>query len=128
MKNATFNIRFFTVNADSLPSKVINSENIIGTAPKGRKIIEIDLSNHRIRLPENGIFIGFEFLIIESNKHEFVYTIKGSKKKHKGISYEPAFGLVDSETSMVFTFVNGKWRKRNIKNSLAPAIQILLVN
>ena len=73
------------------------------------------------------------------NKYEFNYTIKGSKKKHLGIHYDPKVGLIPSVVNKNgWIFIQGKWRKvwknndksmrkyRNKYNQLA--IELTLTN
>ena len=112
VKDSKFNIRLYDVNENGEPENYIYDQNIIGIAKKGKKITEIDVSKLNIEFPKDGFFIAFEWLIIENNKYEFNYTIKGSKKKHIGIHYAPKIGLIPSvsnENSWIFN--QGKWRK-----------------
>lgn len=117
VNDSKFNIRFYSVSKNGEPNESIFDENIIGIAKKGKKITEIDISNLNIEFPKEGFFIAIEWLIIESNKHQYSYTMTGSGKKLTGISYEPAIGTVPAETdenSWIFT--QGKWRKMHKNN------------
>jgi hypothetical protein len=112
VKNSKFNIRLYSVNENGEPENYIYDQNIIGIAKKGKKTTEIDISELNIEFPETGFFIAIEWLIIENNKYEYKYTLEGSRKKLKGISYEPAIGTVTievDENSWIFN--QGKWRK-----------------
>jgi hypothetical protein len=112
VENSKFNIRLYSVNENGEPENYIYEKNIIGIAEKGKKTTEIDISNLNIEFPENGFFIAIEWLIIEENKYEFEHTIKGSSKKLKIISYEPAIGIIPAETDEnSWTFNQGKWSK-----------------
>jgi hypothetical protein len=112
VKNSKFNIRLYALNENGEPKNYIYDKNIIGIAKKGKKITEIDISKLNIEFPENGFFIAIEWLIIEENKHEYKYTMQGSKKKLEGISYEPAIGTIPTETSEnSWVFNQGKWKK-----------------
>jgi len=116
--DSKFNLRFYGVNENGEPEDYIFDENIIGIAKKGKKITEVDISDLNIEFPKEGFFIAIEWLIIESNKHEFSYTMQGSSKKLTRISYEPSIGTVPAETdenSWIFT--QGKWRKIHKNNS-----------
>ena len=56
--------------------------------------------------------------VIENNKYEFNYTIKGSKEKHLGIHYDPKVGLIPSVVNKnSWIFIQGKWRKSSRKNN-----------
>ncbi len=112
VKDSKFNIRLYTVNDNGEPGEYIYAENIIGIARKGKKLTEIDISDLNIEFPKKGFFIAVEWLIIESNKHEYEYTIIDSKKKLKGISYEPAIGTVPTESDENSWILNqGRWKK-----------------
>lgn len=112
VENSKFNIRLYGVSENGEPKDYIYDENIIGIAKKGKKITEIDMSDLNIEFPKDGFFIAIEWLIIESNKHEYNYTMKDSNKKLTGISYEPAIGTVPAETDENSWIYNqGKWRK-----------------
>lgn len=112
VKNSKFNIRLYSVNEKGEPENYIYNENIIGIALKGKKETEIDISNLNIEFPEKGFFIAIEWLIIDSNKYEYIYTTENSKEKKKGISYEPSIGTLPNENNEnSWTFNQGKWRK-----------------
>jgi hypothetical protein len=118
IKNSKFKIRLYRVNEKSEPQNYIYNENIIGIAKKGKRTTEIDVSELNIEFPEKGFFIAIEWLIIEGNKYEYKYTMKGSKKKLKDISYEPAIGIVPAETNEnSWRFNKGKWVKASWKNN-----------
>lgn len=112
VKDAQFNIRFYEVDDKGEPGDYLYSKNSPGVARKGKKITEIDLSDLNLQFPKKGFFIAVEWLIIEQNKHDFTYTQKGSRKKLKGLSFEPSFGADSpdkAQNSWIFT--QGKWRQ-----------------
>ncbi|MGS2727161.1 carboxypeptidase-like regulatory domain-containing protein [Psychroserpens sp. BH13MA-6] len=112
IKDAKFNIRIYEKDENGEPSAFLYDKNIIGIAKKGKKLTEIDLSEYDIYFPKDGLFIAIEWLIIEENKYEFKVKWVETKKKEKKTSYEPAFGVIPSETgenSMIY--ISGKWQK-----------------
>jgi hypothetical protein len=112
IKDAKFSIRLYSISENGEPDNYINRKNIIGIAKKGKKITVVDLSDLDIEFPKQGFFIAIEWLIIEENIHEYTYTMFDSKKKLKGISYEPSIGTVPSETDEnSWIFNQGKWRR-----------------
>ncbi|MCB0577089.1 MAG: carboxypeptidase-like regulatory domain-containing protein [Saprospiraceae bacterium] len=120
VKDAKFNVRLYGMNEKGEPEGYIYVENIIGVAKKGNRITEIDISDLGIKFPENGFFIAFEWLIIESNKYEFESTMPGSKKKHNLITYEPSFGSVPSDAEAnSWIFTHGKWTRTSKNNKAA---------
>ena len=118
IKNSKFKIRLYRVNEKGEPQNYIYNENIIGIAKKGKRTTEIDVSELNIDFPEKGFFIAIEWLIIEENKDEYKYRMKGSRKKLKDISYEPAIGIVPAKTNEnSWRFNKGKWSKTSWKNN-----------
>ncbi|CAM1369939.1 carboxypeptidase-like regulatory domain-containing protein [Tenacibaculum xiamenense] len=138
VKDSKFNIRLYNINKNGEPENYIHDQNIVGIAKKGKKTTEIDVSELNIEFPERGFFIAIEWLIIEENKHEYNYTMKDSRKKLEGISYEPAIGTIPAETDEnSWIFNQGKWRKvwqskstsRKFENKYhLPAIELTLIN
>ncbi|QMU62967.1 MAG: carboxypeptidase-like regulatory domain-containing protein [Flavobacteriaceae bacterium] len=111
-KDSKFNIRLYGANENGEPENYIYDKNIIVIAKKGKNLTEINISELNIEFPKNGFFIAFEWLLVENNKYEFNYTVKGSKKKHIGIQYAPKIGLVSSKTNKnSWIFSQGKWMK-----------------
>jgi hypothetical protein len=141
IKNAKFKIRIFSVNKDGFPYLDIIDEDIIITVNKGKRKNVIDISNHKIIFPKNGIFIVYEVLKIESNKYVFKYTENNSKKVIKKVYYAPDFecNLVDEQNT--YYFRDTKWNKQqkwhneetgNFKKFnnkvFEPAISLILTN
>ncbi len=116
VKNAKFNIRLYESTEGGEPGSLIYENNIIGNAKKGKNITEIDISNLNILFPQNGLFIAYEFLITESNKYEYVYTIKDSSEKNKAIDYEPNVGTVPCDfKERMWSYKNGTWAQGDFK-------------
>lgn len=111
-QKSKFNIRFYTINKEGKPGDYIYNKNITVVTKKGKKIVEINLSNLNIIFPKQGLFVAVEWLIIKKNRHEYKYTMEGSRKKLNGINYEPSVGTILSETPQNTWFFNkGKWWK-----------------
>ncbi|MDP5096724.1 MAG: carboxypeptidase-like regulatory domain-containing protein, partial [Flavobacterium sp.] len=91
VNNAKFKIRIFSVNKEGSPEDDLLYEDIIVTVKKGKRKNIIDISNLKLVFPEEGLFIAYEVLKIESNKYEFKYTEIESKKLIKKIYYAPDF-------------------------------------
>jgi hypothetical protein len=115
-KNASFNLRFLEVNSDGSPGNEIINENILVKVKKGKENTTIDISKYKLKIPQNGIFISIEFLIIEENKYESEVYFKETNKKEILMSYQPSIGTVPSEVSTTWKYI-GKWTKMESKNS-----------
>ena len=115
-KNASFNLRILEVNTDGSPGNEIINENIFVKVKKGKENTTIDLSKYKLKIPQSGIFISIEFLIIEENRYESEVYIKETNKKETMISYQPSIGTVPSEVSTTWKYI-GKWSRTENKNS-----------
>ncbi|HEY5499322.1 MAG TPA: hypothetical protein VIK20_02935, partial [Bacteroidales bacterium] len=110
INKAIFNLRLISVNEKGEPSDDILKENLIITTTKGKRKLLVDLTAFHIVFPKNGFFVSVESLILESNRSEYTYSMKGSKKEIPGFQHNPRFGLVLSDKNTSFwMFRNGKW-------------------
>jgi carboxypeptidase-like protein len=105
VKDAKFNVHFLEVNPDGSPGPEIGTTNIIGTARKGKRETNIDLTRYKLRLPENGFFVALEALILPENQ----YTENGHT------FHAPIFGTLKTETNNSWGFRDehswGKFQK-----------------
>jgi hypothetical protein len=112
VKNAKFNIRFYSVGKNGQPDKPIYEKNIIGVSKKGTKDLEIDLSDFNIYFPNDGLFVSYEWLIIKENEFKLLFPIKDSKKRIEKTLYEPKVGLLPiKHNTNTWLYKNGKWKK-----------------
>lgn len=135
--NAKFKLRVLSVNSKGFPDADLIEEEIIVTVKKGRNENIINFEKHNLVFPDNGVFIVFETLFLDTNKS---YT-RFENQKPKAITYEPglSYNLVEEENSFVFT--SKGWYKfprqpRNQKGYFKiydnkvfePAINLILTN
>ena len=99
--NAKFKIRVLSVNSKGFPDADLIEEEIIVTVKKGRNENVIKFEKYNLVFPDNGVFIVFETLFLDTNKS---YT-RFANQKSKAITYEPglSYNLVEEENSFVFT-------------------------
>jgi CarboxypepD_reg-like domain len=135
IKEATLKLRILLHDElTDLPIIDLVNEDIIVKVKRGRNKTKIDVSKHKIKFPKQGIAIGLESMVIESNKYTYSY-------KYNGINYDsevyaPAIICNNSEEEKSYLFLNIKWMKRkpsyNEKEEkylvLEPAINIILTN
>jgi hypothetical protein len=141
VNNAKFKIRIFSVNKEGSPEDDLLYEDIIVTVKKGKRKNVIDISNFKLIFPEEGLFIAYEVLKIESNKYIFEYTENESKKLIKKVYYAPDFecNLVEEQNTYHNRF--GKWiklqrwhnneissREKYNNKVFEPAINLILTN
>jgi hypothetical protein len=114
-------LRFFEVDKEGKPGNDYLEKNIVLEIKKGKNNNIIKLEEYNIKIPENGIFIAFEWMIIEENIYRFEYT--KSEEEHKikhydGLNYQPHIGTVPSETQTSYTYSKGNWSpKAKFENS-----------
>ena len=106
VKNAKVKLRFFFTNQNKEVVSDIIFDEIIVPIIKGTHKNIVDLEKYSIIIPKEGIFIGFENLIIEDNKHEYTYTIQGETGEHKGINYEPFIKGYEAKENNVWSIRN----------------------
>jgi hypothetical protein len=134
IKNATFKLRIFEKTSDGLPGADLLEEDIIVIVKKGHHKNTIDLSKYNLSLPTNGLFVAFEWMIIDANKYQFEYKENGTLKSFP--TYAPSAVCNEVEVENSYDFRSGKWNKRQkffINNKskevmLEPAINLTLTN
>lgn len=57
---------------------------IIVTVKKGKRNTTLDLKDKNIIIPKSGLFIAFEWMIIEENKYTYEYTLNEENDKSIG--------------------------------------------
>jgi hypothetical protein len=123
LDSAIFNIRIFAPGPNGEPSVDLLDKNIIVTTNKGENISSIDLRDNYIIFPETGLFIAFEWLIVEQN----FYQANSSSRS----SIDPMVGILhDDNQNEVWMYSKGIWNKRNLyynpSQTLAGQIAIQL--
>ena len=98
IEDAVFQLHLFALSDSGKPAAELIEEGVLVTAPKGSHIIQVDLSNYRIRIPENGMAVGVQWLLIEDNAYE--------KKEQR--NYAPSFFYHRTE-GVSWYFTQGIW-------------------
>lgn len=133
IENATFKIHFYAVDSQGFPSTELLTKDFIATVEKGVKKTFFNVNDLNLQMPKNGIFVGFEKLLIEKNKTEKTAIDLNSNTTKTQTSFDP-FVLYNSvERDFLFIFSGGKWINKNEgKNSkiriYEPAINLILTN
>ena len=112
IKDARFRIWLYTINEEGAPGDLVYQNAIIGVARKRRRITTINISDLDIIFPEGGLYLVYEYLYTESNKHTMPYVKKGSKRKRTHISYEPSVGMMADDTAENGRILSkGQWKR-----------------
>ena len=132
LDSTIINVRILSVNEDSSPGKSLIDSNLIVKVKNGKNNTKIDLSKLLLRIPENGFYIAFEWLLLEENKYYYNVTEYESKVKVRNFSYQPYLGTVEQQIDNEFwMYHNGKWIQHEFSNGeklIVPAITLTLSN
>ncbi len=130
---ASFRLRFFQANENYFPGDDLLSENIIVETSKRSELIKIDMEKHNLVLPENGLFVGVELLIIPENLH---YAVLPEASDSIAL-YSPflSFFPAKDKNDAYWVYSKGSWQKKqlqlyeeNKKNGYLPAISLKIEN
>lgn len=112
LKEAKINLRFFEVLKDGSPGVDVLEKNILVTVKEGTNVNSLILSDYNLILPEDGIFVAFEWLIIQDNLWEVEFKKNANLiNKKTWTNYEPSLGMITSPTQNTFFFLGGNWQK-----------------
>jgi hypothetical protein len=135
--NATIKIHFYTVNPEGFPSKEILEKDFIVSVKKGTTRNTFDVTDFYLEMPKNGLFIGFEKLIIEKNKLEKTILDPKTNKTLIQRSYYPFVMYNFVEREFLYSFSGGKWKRQTMNKEsdttnkskvFEPAINLILTN
>lgn len=114
VKNAAFLVKLYAANQDGQPGQLLHTDNIIGRAKKGKKMTDIDLSSLNIPFPEEGLFVGIEWLLIQDNLEDMGY-------------YSPSVGAVYDITgcSWIYYYSEETWKNRPAKEAKEKPVLML---
>ncbi len=107
LDSATFNLRVIAAGSNGDPGNDILDKNLIISAIKGEELTTVNLSDFNISFPENGIYIAFEWLIVDQNKSQNLQLQR--------FTYEPMIGIVpDDNNSEIWMYSKGAWYKSKL--------------
>ncbi|HLA56987.1 MAG TPA: carboxypeptidase-like regulatory domain-containing protein [Flavobacterium sp.] len=135
--DASFKIHIYSVDANGYPGEELLNKDFIVSVHEGVSKTKFNLKNFNLRMPKQGLFIGFEKLMIAKNKVEKTVADPNTKATRTQISYYPLM-LYDRVTrDFQYTFANGKWIRKTNQNPgdplekmriYEPAITLILTN
>ena len=135
--DATFKIHLYSVDANGLPGKELLEKDFIVSVDKGVSKTKFDLKKFNLRMPKNGIFIGFEKLLITKNKIEKTITNPNTKTQQTFTTFYPFLLYNNVKRDLQFVFSGGKWVAKtnsdpdnplNKVGAYEPALTLILSN
>jgi CarboxypepD_reg-like domain len=113
IEDAIIKIHFYAVDSAGFPAEELLDKDFVVTVKKGTRINRFDLKNFHLKFPKNGLFIGFEKLMIENNKIEKTVTDSNTKIAQIQKTYYPFVLYNYVEREFLYTFSGGKWNRKS---------------
>ena len=137
IENAIIKIHFYNVDSNGFPAEELMEKDFVVTVKKGTRINRFDLTALNLKFPKNGLFVGFEKLMIEKNKTEKTITDSNTNITQVQKTYFPFVLYNYVERDFLYTFSGGKWNRQSnqSENGLTgkmkinePVITLILSN
>ncbi len=137
IEDAIIKIHFYTVDSNGFPADELLDKDFVVTVKKGTRINRFDVKEFNLKFPKNGVFIGFEKLMIEKNKTEKTITDSNTKLTQIQKTYYPFVLYNYVERDFLYAFSGGKWNRQtnqNVSSSTGkmminePVITLILSN
>ena len=137
IEEATLKLHLYQVDKGGLPGEELLEKDYLATVSKGVKKTLFNLSSFNLRMPKEGIFVGFERLKVEKNKYEKNIRSADNQSNVIQTTFCPFVLYNQVERDYSYSFSGGKWIKEstttaqvtsNKKIVYEPAINLILVN
>ena len=112
IENAIIKIHFYTVDSNGFPAEEMLDKDFVVTVKKGTRVNRFDISAFNLKFPKNGLFVGFEKLMIEKNKTEKTITDSNTNITQVQKTYFPFVLYNYVEREFLYTFSGGKWNRQ----------------
>ena len=112
---AIFRIRIYEPNKDQLPGNDLISLDI-SEIKQGNHLYTLDVSDYFLTIPENGIFIGIELIVKESN----MTTLENNEGYTTELHSPFLFYLPVKEAYSFYRFTKGAWKEIKKKAQISP--------
>ena len=126
IENAMIKIHFYTVNAAGYPAEEMLDKEFLVSVKKGTRINRFDLTTFHLTFPKNGLFVGFEKLMIEKNKFEKIILDSNTNTTQVQKTYFPFVLYNYVEREFLYTFSGGKWNRQSNTDSSNPSQKMMI--
>jgi hypothetical protein len=137
IEDAIIKIHFYNVDSNGYPGEELLDKDFVVTVKKGTRVNRFDLTKLNLKFPKNGLFVGFEKLMIEKNKTEKTITDLNTNIAQIQKTYFPFVLYNYVEREFLYTFSGGKWNRQANQDESGssakmminePAITLILSN
>lgn len=138
INDASFKLHFYKADANGYPGEELTGRDFIVSVDKGQTKTKFNVSKLNLLMPKEGIFIGFEKLLITANKVEKTVTDPVTKKTQTRITHQPMVLYENVDRDFQFVFEDGQWTKKKSNQNPdgtsakirinEPAITLILTN
>lgn len=132
---ASIKLHIYSVDENGFPGEELLTKDLIVHLKKGVYRHHFNVYDLNIELPENGIFVAFEKMRIESNKVEKTFTDSQTGKVRTELTYAPKVLCYQVKRPLAFSFSGGKWIKKineeamgEMLSTYEPSLTLLLSN
>lgn len=134
---ASFKIHFYSVDANGGPGTELLEKDFIVSVGKGVSKTKFSLAKFNLKMPKEGLFVGFEKLMIDKNMIEKTVMNYNTNEALTTSIYYPFMLYNNVRRDFQFAFIGGKWIRKSGKDQnnptdkikiYEPAITIILTN
>jgi len=118
---STVRIRFYS-NENNKPKEILSSEEIIVNVPNTKeKLFEVDLEKYFVEIPQNGLFVGIEFIGFADENQKYAYRPNFHFTERNGQKIKVATQMaicipMETKTKTAKTFIRySDWNKNGEK-------------
>lgn len=126
IENAIIKIHFYQVDSNGFPGEELIYKDFVVTVKKGTRINRFDVTDFNLKFPKNGLFVGFEKLMIEQNKTEKTIIDSNTNISQIQKTYFPFVLYNFVEREFLFTFSGGKWNRQTNHNGSETSAKIMI--
>lgn len=133
IENAAIKIHLYKMDKNGFPGEELFKKDFIVSVKKGTVKNTFNLENFDVVMPKDGVFVGFEKLLIQKNKFEKTVVNPMTNVSKIQISYEPLLMIYRVEKPFSLVYSGGNWHKETNEFTektmvSEPAIHLILSN
>lgn len=127
LEDALVKLHFFALDEKGAPGAELLKKDLLVTVKKGVMHTTVDLSDWNLVMPKNGLYVGFEKLLIERNKEEKTIADSNSGTTRIQRKYYPFLLYAYVEANFQWTYQEGKWQKKAPADTNDPTATLMIL-